>query len=127
MGGDGIESGGWLVEEEQGGLEHQESGERNPALLPEAELMTRTRQQVVDVQGHRELARSTSRLGRFDATTNQAPGDVLDDGARNEVVFWVLGEKRHASVEPSAERRIGRYVVSEARHRPLRWTFESRE
>ena len=36
IGGDGIESGRRLVEEEQCGLEHQESGERNPALLPEA-------------------------------------------------------------------------------------------
>ena len=53
VGGNGIESGRRLVEEEQGGLEHQESGKRNPALLPEAELMTWTRQQMVDAQGHR--------------------------------------------------------------------------
>ena len=127
MGRDGIEPGRGLVEEQQRGLEHQETRERNPALLPEAELMTRTLQQMVYTQGHRHLAGSTSRLACLNATTKQAPSNVLGDGACDEVVFWVLVEKRHAAVEPGAERRIGRHVVSEASHGPLRGAVKPRE
>ena len=107
QGRDGVEPGRGLVEEQQRGLEHQEAGERDPALLPEAELMTRTLQQLVYAQGRRHLAGPTSRLARLNATTKQAPGDVLGDGACDEVVFRVLAEKRHASVEPGPQRRLG--------------------
>ena len=124
---DGIEPGRRLVEEQQRGFEHQETGERNATLLPEAELMTRTLQQMVYAQGHRRLAGSTSRLAWLNATAKQAPGNVLGDRARDEMVFRVLAEKGHASVEAGAERRIGRHVVSEARHGPLRGSVEPRE
>ena len=124
---DGIEPGRGLVEEQQLGLEHEETGKRNAALLPEAELMTRTLQQMVDAQGLRHLAGSASRLAWRGATAKQAPGNVLGNRACDEVVFRVLAEKGHASVEPVAERRIGRHVVSEARHRPLRGSVEPRE
>ena len=127
MGGDGIEPGRGLVEEQQRGLEHQETGKGDPALLPEAELMTRTLQQMVYAQGHRHLAGSTPRLACFDAATKQAPGNVLGRGARDEVVFGVLAEKRHASVEPGAERPIGRHLVSEASHGPLGGSVEPRQ
>ena len=106
-GRDGIEPGRGLVEEQQRGLEHQETGERDPALLAEAELMTRTLQQMVYAQGRRHFPGPTSRLACLDATTKQAPGNVLGDGACNEVVFRVLAEKRHASVEPGPQRRSG--------------------
>ena len=68
VGGDGIESSRGLVEEEQRGLKHQETGERDPALLPNAELITRSLQQMVNAQGHRHLPGSTPRLDDFDAT-----------------------------------------------------------
>ena len=104
---DGIEPGRGLVEKEQRGLEHQETGHRGAALLPEAELMARTLQQMVYAQGHRHLAGPTPGLARLDAATKQAPGNVLGDGACDEVVFRVLAEKRHASVQPGLQRRIG--------------------
>ena len=126
-GRDGIEPGRGLVEEQQLGLEHEEACKRNAALLPETELMTRTLQQIVDAQGHRHLAGSTSRLLWRNATAKQAPGDVLGNRACDEVVLRVLAEKGHASVEPVAERRIGRHPVSHARHRSLRGSVEPRE
>jgi len=126
-GRDGIEPGRGLVEEQQLGLENEETGERNATLLPETELMTRTLQQMVDAQGLRHLAGSASRLAWRGATAKQTPGNVLGNRACDEVVFRVLAEKGHASVEPGAERRIGRHVVSEARHGPLRGSVEPRE
>ena len=70
---------------------------------------------------------ATSRLAWLDATAKQAPGNVLGNRARDEVVFRVLAEKGHASVEPGAERRVGRHVASQARHGPSRGSVEPRE
>ena len=53
------------------------------------------------------LAGSTSRLACLNAAAKQAPSNVLRDGACDEVVFRVLAEKRHASVEPGPQLRIG--------------------
>ena len=55
--GDGIEPRGGLVEQKQRGLQHEEPCERHPALLAEAELVTRTFPQVVDVQRGRDFSR----------------------------------------------------------------------
>ena len=106
LGRDGVEPGRGLVEEQQLGLEHQETGEGHPALLPEAELMTRTVQQMVYAQGRSPPSPgSTSRLDDFDTAAKADPRpNVLGHGACDEVVFRVLAEKRHASVEPGAER-----------------------
>jgi len=81
-------------------------------------------QQMINTQGLGHLMGADSRLGVFDATTKQAPGNIFGNSACDEVVFGVLAEERYPTIEPILEQYFGRQANSESGDSPLRRSIE---
>ena len=105
--GHGIESGGWLIEEQELRLQDEEPGERNAALLTEAQRMTRAVQEMVYPEGLCHLEGAASGLSLIDPASEQPPLNILGHGARNEMMLGVLNQQDDVPVESMLERYVG--------------------
>ena len=88
----GIESRSRLIQQQESRIKNQDTGERDPSLLPEAKCVTRALKEVSDAQGIGHLMSEASGLRDFNAPVHKPPGNVFGDRARDEVMFWILSE-----------------------------------
>ena len=118
----GVEVGRRLVEHEDLGLHRQHGGDRDPAALAVGQVVRRAVDEVGHADAVERVHHPAVQLGALEAEVGRPEGDVLADGAEEELVVGVLeddadaapdllqvllGDRQPADRRPCRDRRRG--------------------
>ena len=121
---DGVQARCRFVEQEEFRLRDEQTRQRDASLLPEAQGVAGTHEEVADPKRLRNLSGATVGLPMLNASLNEAPCDVLRDRARDKVVLGVLSEKSDTPIQSLRQREVSAQLEAQPRHHPVAWGIE---